>query len=193
MRFLLIYCNPVETSFGAALHQATLRGLEKAGHDVDDCDLYAEGFQAAMSPEERRAYHQVDQNTENVSEYVRRLQNTEGLVFIYPTWWSTLPAMLKGYFERVWLPGVAFDLANGGINPKLRHIGKLAVVTTYGSPWWAITWEGNAGKRFMFKIIKSLCQRSVRIEWLAMYNLDRSTPAQRTAFLQRVEAAMARF
>jgi putative NADPH-quinone reductase len=57
MRVLVIYCHPVETSYNAALHHSVLEGLRSAGHEVDDCDLYAEGFNPVLSREERLGYH----------------------------------------------------------------------------------------------------------------------------------------
>ena len=62
MRVLVVYCHPVETSFHAALHQEVLQNLRAAGHEVDDCDLYAEGFDPVLSREERLGYHDVPSN-----------------------------------------------------------------------------------------------------------------------------------
>ena len=59
---------------------------------------------------------------------------------VYPTWWYGLPAILKGYFDRVWAPGIAFDIGADGVfqTDRLANIRKLGVVTRYGSPWWLI-------------------------------------------------------
>src|SRR6478736_372001 len=109
MRVLVVYCHPVETSFHAALHQEVLRNLRAAGHEVDDCDLYAEGFDPVLSREERLGYHEVPSNQLPLKRHVERLQWAEGIVFCFPTWCFGLPAMLKGYFDRLLLPGVAFE------------------------------------------------------------------------------------
>jgi NAD(P)H dehydrogenase (quinone) len=113
MRVLVVYAHPVEGSFVAALHRCVVTTLKEAGHEVDDCDLYAEGFQPALTRDERRAYHDLDANRTIAPKEVERLKRCEGLVLVFPTWWYGMPAMLKGYIDRVWLPGVAFELKNG--------------------------------------------------------------------------------
>jgi putative NADPH-quinone reductase len=100
MRVLVIYCHPVESSYNAALHSEVVAQLKTAGHEVDDCDLYAEGFNPVMSREERLGYHEVPENERPVQTYVDRLRSAEALVFCFPTWCFGLPAMLKGYFDR---------------------------------------------------------------------------------------------
>ena len=59
MRVLVLYCHPLGNSFNAALHRAALQALADAGHEVDDCDLYAEGFDPVLSPQERSDYHDL--------------------------------------------------------------------------------------------------------------------------------------
>ena len=108
MRFLVIYAHPVEESFVSALHRCVVKALREAGHEVDDCDLYAEGFQPVLTRDERRAYHDVTANRAD-RDGDRAAAPCEGLVLVFPTWWYGMPAMLKGYIDRVWLPGVAFS------------------------------------------------------------------------------------
>src|SRR4051794_3652677 len=97
MRFLVVFAHPVDDSFQSALHQRVVEALNAAGHAVDDCDLSAEGFEPALSAEERKNYHAVGRNTAHVEDHVARLRAAEGLVLVCPTWWFSPPAMLKGY------------------------------------------------------------------------------------------------
>jgi NAD(P)H dehydrogenase (quinone) len=80
MHVLVVYCHPVETSFASALHQEVLANLRAAGHTVDDCDLYAEGFDPVMSPQERLQYHEVPRNREALAGYVARLHRADARV-----------------------------------------------------------------------------------------------------------------
>jgi NAD(P)H dehydrogenase (quinone) len=105
MRVLVLYCHPVEESFNGAVHAAALRGLRAARHEVDDCDLYAEGFNPVMSRAERVGYHEIPENRVPVAPYVARLLAAEALVIVSPVWNFGFPAMLKGFFDRVFLPG----------------------------------------------------------------------------------------
>ena len=86
MRVLYLYAHPLEESFHAAISRAARDGLRDAGHQVDFCDLYAEGFNPVLSAAERRGYHEVPANRAPVEDYVRRLENAEALVLSFPTW-----------------------------------------------------------------------------------------------------------
>jgi NAD(P)H dehydrogenase (quinone) len=193
MRFLIVYAHPLNDSFHAALHRRVVETLTGAGHDVDDCDLYAEGFQPVLSAEERRAYHDTDANRGFAPRDIERLRRCQGLVLVFPTWWFGMPAILKGWFDRVWLPGVAFALADGQTRPLLHGIERFAVVTTYGSPWWVIKLMGDPNRRVLMGRlagIRQLMARTARTRWLAMYNMDAAGPASCARFLREVERRM---
>ena len=145
MRVLVVYCHPVETSFASAMHQEVLRNLRAAGHEVDDCDLYAEGFNPVMSREERLGYHDVPANRVPLQPYIERLERAEAIVFCFPTWCFGLPAMLKGWFDRLLMPGVAFDISDpANVRPMLRNIKRISAVVTYGRPrWMATAWSSS--------------------------------------------------
>ncbi len=110
MHVLLIYCHPRVDSFCAALRDAAISALKAANHTVELRDLYAEGFALALSADERGQCYDEAPNLHEIEEHVSALQSAEALVLVYPTWWCGLPAMLKGWFDRIWVPGVAFHL-----------------------------------------------------------------------------------
>jgi NAD(P)H dehydrogenase (quinone) len=92
-----------------------------------------EGFDPILSAHERRAYKDTSANFKAVSGHVQRLRQAEGAIFVFPSWWY---GMLKGYFDRVWLPGVAFEFGPRAIRPLLSSIRLFGVVTTTGAPEW---------------------------------------------------------
>ncbi|WP_455384769.1 NAD(P)H-dependent oxidoreductase [Acidihalobacter prosperus] len=192
MRIHLVYSHPCEESFGSAVHRTALDALRGAGHEVDDLDLYAEGFQAVMSADERRGYDELASQPPELADWMRRVQRTEGLVFVYPTWWYGLPAMLKGYLDRVYRPGLAFHMGGdgAGIQPGLRHVRVLAGVSTYGASWLLTRYVGDPGRRTLMRGIGALCAPDVRKRWLALHRMDYSTPQQRERFLQRVHRSL---
>ncbi len=112
MRVLYLYCHPVPESFHGAIRKRALASLGAAGHEVDLLDLYAEGFEPVLRAEERRAYHDLARNRAGLEPYVERLTAAEALVVQFPVWCFGPPAMLKGFLDRLILPGVAFDLAD---------------------------------------------------------------------------------
>ena len=113
MNVLVLFAHPVETSFQAAVHETVVETLSARGHTVDDCDLYAENFNPCLSREERLAYHDLEADRSAIQPYVDRLRAAEALILVFPVWNFGYPAILKGFFDRVFLPGVSFRMENG--------------------------------------------------------------------------------
>src|SRR5262245_4209868 len=194
MRFLVIYAHPAADSFGSALHDGVVEALRGAGHEVDDADLYLERFEPALTVAELRDYYQRLTLGTDVLRHIERLRRSDGLVFVFPTWWYSMPAVLKGYFDRVWLPGVAFDLVDGRTCPRLQHIVRFAVVTTYGSPWWQNKFlVGDPNRKLFMKGIRHLFARNAHAIWLAQYGMDNADHRQRQRFLAKVKAKIGAF
>lgn len=193
MRVLLIYSHPVETSFCAALHAQVAQSLRSAGHEVDDCDLYAEDFNPVLSRAERLGYHEVPANRLPVEGYVRRLESAEALVFCFPTWCFGLPAMLKGWFDRVLVPGVAFDLSDPqNVRPALTHIRRISAVVTYGRPRWTAFMMGDPPRKIITRYLRVLTGGRARIDYHAHYHMNIATRPQLERFKARVGIAMGR-
>jgi putative NADPH-quinone reductase len=194
MRVLVVHCHPCPESYSAALRAAVMDGLAEAGHETRLIDLYAEGFDPVLRREGWRDYEDPLLNRRDVAAHVAALQWAEALVFVYPTWWYGLPAMLKGWLDRVWLPDVAFTLPPGApIAPLLTHIRRLDVVTTCGASWWLTQLVGAPGKRLLLRGCKFLLARTCATLFLAHYAMDASTPESRERFRRRVARAMAKF
>ncbi len=193
MRVLVLFAHPVESSFQAALHDRVVATLRDKGHNVDDCDLYAEEFSPCLSRDERLGYHDISKNTEPVRAHVERLRQAEALVLVYPVWNFGYPAILKGYFDRVFLPGVSFNLVGGRVRPALQHIGKLAAVTTYGATRLRAVLAGDPPRRHVKRVLRALIKPAAPVHYLAHYDMNRSTDLSRSAFLVRVGARMERF
>jgi NAD(P)H dehydrogenase (quinone) len=192
MRVLVIFCHPVPESYGAALHGAVLDELRKAGHEVDDCDLYGEGFDPVLSTEERRGYHDLATNTLPVAQHVDRLKWAEALVIVTPVWNFGWPAMLKGYFDRVFLPGVSFVMSDGKVSGALTNIRRLMFVTTYGGDRWRALLVGDPPRKVATRVLNAVTGFKAKIDYLAHYDMNRSTDATRAAFLAKVRAAVAK-
>jgi putative NADPH-quinone reductase len=193
MRVLVLYAHPVETSFNAALHAAVVETLRKSGHAVDDCDLYAEDFEPRLSRAERIGYHEVGPNIEPVRTYVERLQRAEALVLSYPVWNFGFPAILKGYFDRVFLPGVSFDLIDGGLVMKLTNIRKIAAICTYGGSRFRAFLAGDPPRKIVTRVVRAQAGMRTPVTYLACYDMNNATEPRCRAFLDRVRTKMAAF
>ncbi|HWL44385.1 MAG TPA: NAD(P)H-dependent oxidoreductase [Ilumatobacter sp.] len=194
MRALVVVANPNPESFGHALAAAAVDGLRAAGHHVDVIDLYAVGFQAAMSTAERQAYHTDTPIVDpQVAEHAELVGRAELLVFVYPTWWSGLPAILKGWLERVLVPGVGFRFdTEGRVRPGLPQVRRIVGISTYGSPRAYVTAINDNGRRTLARTLRLSCGWRARPVWLGLYRMDARTDADRAEFAAHVRTRMAR-
>ena len=194
MRVLYLYCHPVPESFHGAIRAVALAGLARAGHDVDHCDLYAEGFNPVLGPAERRSYHDLADNRRGVETYAERLQQAEALILQFPTWCFGAPAMLKGFFDRLFIPGVAFELGDGGqVRPSLTKLRKIAGLVTYGRPRLAAWWMGDPPRSLVTRYLRWFAAPHATVSYHALYGLNTAGDSDRRAFLVRVEHAMESF
>ncbi len=190
----MLFAHPVETSFAAALHAKVVETLRAKRHDVDDCDLYAEGFDPVMSRQERIDYHNLKANRRNVAPYVDRLLSAEALLFSYPVWNMGFPAILKGFVDKVFLPGVSFNIKDDGAYvPCLHNVKRLGAVCTYGGTRWLTVMMGDPPRRFMERSMRLLCAPGTRCDYLAQYDMDHTTAESRAAFLKRVETRFSKW
>lgn len=191
MRVLVLYAHPDPESYVAALHRSVVATLGAGGHEVDDCDLYAEGFDPVLSLAERRGYHAVPGNRAPVETYVERLERAQGLVLVNPVWNFGFPAIMKGFLDRVFLPGVSFRIENGRVAPNLSNIRLLISVTTYGAARWRAFVMGDPPRKCVMRMLRVLAAPTARAHYLAHYDMNRSTPESRRLFLDRVERTFA--
>jgi putative NADPH-quinone reductase len=194
MKVLYVYCHPLPESFHAAIRVEALAGLARAGHQVDLLDLYAEKFDPVLSEDGRRHYHDEPVNRAGLEGIVARLQAADAIVFQFPTWCFGPPAMLKGFFDRVFMPGVAFDLSEPAhVKPMLGNIRKIVGVVTYGRPRIMALWMGDPPRKIVTRYVRWFAGKGAKAEYHALYHLNVASPAQREGFVRRVRAAMEKF
>lgn len=194
MRILVLYCHPVERSFNAAVHRTVVQTLTEQGHEVDDCDLYADGFNPALSREELLVYHDTTKNQGVTRPYIERLLRAEGLVMVFPVWNFGLPAMLKGFIDRVFVPGVSFDMSDPRrIQPGLTHLRRVSGVTTYGVPRWKAMWLGDSARATILRFCKWLTGGRATVTYDALYGVNTASPSDLARFMQKIRAAMIEF
>ncbi|MBB5762964.1 NAD(P)H-dependent oxidoreductase [Methylorubrum rhodesianum] len=192
MRVLLVHCHPRSDSFNTALRGAAASALHAAGHEVESLDLYEQNFDPRLSARERRAYYDESADRPDIAGHIAALRRAEALVLVYPTWWFGPPAMLKGWFDRVWLPGIAFALGGAKVlQPRLTNIRRITVVTTYGSPRWLLWLVGWPDWRMFRFGIRPLCARRCRLDWIALTGMDRASEPVRARFVAQVRKRLA--
>ena len=189
MRALIVYAHPRDGSFNEAIRDIILQRLQGYGVEIRLRDLYDEAFNPVMDKLQLENYQDNLQNKAGLEEYVEDLLWCDMLIFVYPTWWYGLPAILKGWIDRVFLPGIAFHMPSRqekNISPGLKHITRLAIFTTCGASWWLTQLVGSPGKRTILRGVGLLCARHCKTIYLAHYLMDSSTEESRSAHLKKV-------
>ena len=186
MNVVVVLGHPSADSYCAAIFKRIIFALEsQPSHNVTAIRLADEKFATAMSTAERVAY---ETETPLISDETKRhaevLLQADALIFVYPTWWSGLPAQLKGWLERVFVLGVAFRFnKNSKIRPNLQNIRHIIGVSTYGSPWRYVKLINDNGRRTLTRAIRMSTGFRTRSMWCGIYALDTCTQQQREEFV----------
>lgn len=193
MKCLVVIAHPLLDSLCHSLARTAISALSAAGHEVMIEDLYESGFSPALSAAERRTYYVHPYDASAIQAEIDRLLRAEALVLVFPTWWFGFPAILKGWFDRVWAPGIAYDHASdlGPIKPRLGHLRRALALTTMGSPWWVDRLVFRRPVRRVLKTaILAACAPTCRFQMLSLYKAERLTEAQVRSFSARIETAL---
>ena len=197
MNTLIVYCHPNPDSLSGALYAAAVDTLKAGGHTLRAMDLYAEDFQAILTREERIAYLTNPGLIEaRVQPHADALKWAEHLVFVFPIWFYGPPAMLKGWLERVWLPGVAFlppPQKGKAAIPGLQHIRRMTVITHGGAPWWWLKLIGDPAKRLFMRGLRALMAKRCKTTWLQLHNMNNVSRSECEAFICKVRKNLESF
>jgi NAD(P)H dehydrogenase (quinone) len=137
MKHLVVVAHPVENSFTMGLTHAYASELEKLGHVQRTRDLYRMGFDPVLGGQEL-----VSGASADAAQAQDDIRAADVLTVIYPLWWLSMPAMLKGYIDRVFARGFAYESERGIVRGLLS--GKKAVlITISGAPLPLLVASGN--------------------------------------------------
>jgi NAD(P)H dehydrogenase (quinone) len=133
MNHLIVYAHPHEGSFNSAILEAAVNALKTKGHEVVVRDLYKLGFNPVLSSADTAGLREGKAPADIQSEQ-EHLKKADFITFIYPIWWTGLPGIIKGYVDRTFSYGFAYQYnASGGID-KLFTGKKGIIINTYGTP-----------------------------------------------------------
>jgi len=196
MRCLVVIAHPLQGSLCHSLAAKAVETLGAGGHEVLTEDLYRNNFSATLTVAERSSYYNQNYDSTAVQPEVDRLLAADAIVLCFPTWWFSFPAILKGWFDRVWGPCVAYDHASdlGPIKPRLHKLRKVLVVTTLGAPWW-VDWlvMRQPVKRVLKTAILGTCAPNCELEMLSLYRSELLDDAQVRQFSNKMEKTLSRW
>lgn len=171
-------------SLNARLASLAEVAAQEAGWQVTLRDLYASGFDPSLSADERGSYY-TGFAGEAVATERAELATAEILILVFPTWWSGFPAILKGWFDRVWAPGTAFDHSPdfGPMLPRLGSLREVLAITTMGAPAW-VDWLVLRCplKRILKWGIVRPCAVQARVGWRCLYQAESAGPRHISRF-----------
>lgn len=181
MKTTVIIDHPWNEGFNHALLNEIVSGLEKDGKDYEVIDLYQDGFNPVMTTEELSCYQSGTTKDPLVQRYIDIIKETEQLVLVFPIWWYSCPAGLKGFMDKVLLNGVAFADGEDGLIPLLK-VKHVRIFTTTEQTTEGIYAHGNDCFRSQLTTTFSDvgCQN---IEWFNLGQVSSLTQEERVAHL----------
>lgn len=185
MKTTIVYAHPYEKSF----NHAVLETVQQVCSDCYVIDLYADGFQPALTKEELAVYSKGQWLDPLVGKYNQILDDTDRIVFVFPMWWYDMPAMMRGFLDKVMLEGSAYYTDSTGLHP-IRKISKTYVFTTASTPTQVLldTFRDPMHAAHIADTLEIIgCQN---MQWLNLGAIDGTTEEERKAHLEQVKAML---
>ncbi|MET0063932.1 MAG: NAD(P)H-dependent oxidoreductase [Candidatus Thiodiazotropha endolucinida] len=193
MKCLVVTAHPLAESLCQQFARQVIAQLKDMGHEISTEDLYGQGFDPALTVDERASYYSGSYHISDITEQLERLCEAEGLVLLFPTWWFGFPAILKGWFDRVWAPGFAYDHASdfGPIKPRLDRLRRVLVITTLGSPWWVDRLLLRQPVRRVIKhALLGTCAKRSKLTYLCLYKSENLNTVRIEQFSDTIRCAL---
>ncbi|MFO0600563.1 MAG: NAD(P)H-dependent oxidoreductase [Myxococcaceae bacterium] len=194
MNVAIVFNHPWHGSFCNALLDAVTRGLQGAGHTVDLVHLDRDGFNPVMTAADLKAFRDKAPVDPQVRAYEQRLSAADHLVFIFPIWWELMPALTKGFVDKVLFPGVAYDYTNASntlMRPLWPRLKGVSLLTTMNTPGWLYALLfGNAIKKAL--VVGTFWKMGYRnVKWHSFNQVKAVDQAKRARWLLEVERRFA--
>lgn len=183
---IIVTSHPYAGSFCHALMAAAKQGAEASGQEVEVIDLEADGFDPVMHSADLIGFLKHQAQDEQAKAYIAKLREADHLILVFPIWWELMPAMIKGFIDKVIFPGETFDYKQGGTGMQsLLHLQSTTVITTMNTPKSLYRWAfGNAIQRALLR--GTFMKMGLRhLTWFSCNMVKKSSAAKREAWLQR--------
>lgn len=189
MRTTIVFNHPNENSYCNAILNAVTKGLQQANHEIDLMHLDNDGFNPTMSKSDLKAFVEHQPIDPQVIDYNERLKKTDHLIFIFPIWWDLMPALTKGFIDRVLSPGVVYDHhpRGFGLVPLLKNLKSITIITTMNKP--KIMYSlliGNLIRKAMLKsVFKTMGYKN--LNWISFTSVKSVSQQKREKWLKDIE------
>ncbi|MCK2157512.1 NAD(P)H-dependent oxidoreductase [Exiguobacterium sp. 17-1] len=185
----IVYAHPWEGSYNHAILTAITKDLREKNQEFQVIDLYKDGFNPVYSAEELKLFSQGETTYPLVKEYQQQLNKTTELIFVFPIWWFDLPAILKGFIDKVMLFGFGYlEDEEGNLTGLLTHITKTTIVTTSTAEQNFLENEGGNAIQGVF-INRTLADIGIKndlTKWIHFSRVNLTTDEDRKQFLDEI-------
>lgn len=189
MNTVIIYNHPYDGSFCHAILESVIRGDKKAGHNIDVIDLDKDKFNPVMTSADLLAFKNQEMIDTKSLDYVNRLKKADNLMFIFPIWWELMPAMTKGFIDKVLFPRSTYEYSKSGNSmlTLLPNLKNTFVISTMNTPKLMYKFiYGNAIKRSL--INGSLKKTGIKnVKWISFNMVKFSKLEKRKSWLENLE------
>ena len=179
--------EPHNRSFCAALCKSVVNMLQARGEKVIVLDLQAEGFDPVMSAEELALRRKGIPVNKQVASYQQCVREADRLIFVFPIWWELMPAMTKGFIDKVYAKDVLYKQEKGLLGTKtLIPNCEVIFMTPLGTP--TLLYKLIFGKPVVNAIQRGLCMKTgiKKFRWFAYSNVDALSFEQRQKLLSSI-------
>ena len=190
MKVIIVFNHPYEGSYCNAILNSVSRGLEQANHQVDVINLDKDGFNPVMTSQDLKAFKDKQPVDPKVIEYKSRLEKADHAIFIFPIWWEVMPALMKGFVDKVIFPGVAYDYVQGSstrMKPLLTNILGITVISTMNTPsmLYRIAFGNAIQKSFIVGTFWKLGYKNRK--WISFNMVKQVSDKKRKMWLTKIE------
>ena len=187
MKIAIVYNHPYEKSFCHALLEKTKEDALKSGHEVDIIDLISDGFNPVMRSEDLLGFIKHNPADSLVVEYINRIKQADYLVFIFPIYWELMPAMMKGFFDKVICPGAFFDYKKSGFGMYnlMSNLKKITIITTMNTP--KLIYRFIYGNSLKYALVKGTFKKIgiKNVDWISFNMVKSSSKEKREKWLKK--------
>lgn len=180
MNILIITAHPNPQSFNAHIINQVQKSINKS-HEIQLLDLYAERFDPVLHFDEKHRRRDLIVDSET-AKYRDLVTWADQFIFIFPIWWSGMPAILKGFIDRVFVAGFAYTNTKRGLKGNLK--GKAWIITTHNMPGLIVPFAQDYGKILKNQVLKACGISPVTISRIA--SVEKISDQERSKVLNRI-------
>ncbi len=183
-KVLIILGHPNKETFCGALAESYKKGAVRSGAEVEEIFVSELKFDPIL----HLGYQEIQELEPDLVRAQELIKWAEHIVFVYPTWWATMPALLKGFLDRVLLPGFGFKYRqNSSLWDKFLTGRSARLIITMDAPaWFNFLSYGNAGQKAMKRATLQFCGiKPVRVTTIGSVKMLK--PEQLKKWLENAE------